>query len=130
MGNYAKYGTSSSFMNILSEEELNNITSNELVNLIHSITAYKHRILYYGPSSLSNLNENLSNLHKSTTALNLIAKNNKFEELEINTNTVYVLDYDMKQAEVLFLAKGSKFQADDIQIISFHNSYFYYILID
>ena len=80
--------------------------------------------MYYGPSSLSNLNENLSNLHKNTTALNPIAENNKFEELEIITNTVYLLDYDMKQAEVLFLAKGNKLKTDDIPIISFHNSYF------
>ena len=38
MGNYARYGTNSSFMNILSEQELNNITSTELVVLIHNLT--------------------------------------------------------------------------------------------
>ena len=54
----------------------------------------------------------------------MLSENNKFEELDINSNTVYVLDYDMKQAEVLFLAKGSKLQIADIPIISFHNSYF------
>ena len=109
---------------MLSDEEIENTTAQQLVDIIHSLTKDEHRILYYGPSSLSNLNENLSNLHKNTTALNPIAENNKFEELEINTNTVYVLDYDMKQAEVLFLAKGSKLKTADIPIISFHNSYF------
>ena len=102
MGAYAKYGENSSFTNVLSDEEIENTTAQQLVDIIHSLTKDEHRILYYGPSSLSNLNENLSNLHKNTTALNPIAENNKFEELEINTNTVYVLDYDMKQAEVLF----------------------------
>ena len=124
MGSYAKYGENSSFTNVLSDEEIENTTAQQLVDIIHSLTKDEHRILYYGPSSLSNLNENLSNLHKNTTALNPIAENNKFEELEINTNTVYVLDYDMKQAEVLFLAKGSKLKTADIPIISFHNSYF------
>jgi predicted Zn-dependent peptidase len=124
MGAYAKYGENSSFTNVLSDEEIENTTAQQLVDIIHSLTKDEHRILYYGPSSLSNLNKNLSNLHKNTTALNPIAENNKFEELEINTNTVYVLDYDMKQAEVLFLAKGNKLKTDDIPIISFHNSYF------
>jgi predicted Zn-dependent peptidase len=36
MGNYAKYGSNSSFMNILSEEDLNNVTSTELLDLIHN----------------------------------------------------------------------------------------------
>ena len=124
MGAYAKYGENSSFTNVLSDEEIENTTAKQLVDIIHSLTKDEHRVLYYGPSSLSDLNENLSNLHNNTTALNPLSKNNKFEQLDINSNTVYVLDYDMKQAEVLFLAKGSKLKTADIPIISFHNSYF------
>ena len=124
MGAYAKYGASSSFTNVLSDEEIKNTTAQQLVDIIHNLTKDEHRVLYYGPSSITEFTERLGRLHSNTTDLTLLSENNKFEELDINSNTVYVLDYDMKQAEVLFLAKGSKLQTADIPIISFHNSYF------
>jgi predicted Zn-dependent peptidase len=40
MGSYAKYGVNSSFMNILSEEELANVTADELLDLINNLTSY------------------------------------------------------------------------------------------
>ena len=121
---YAKYGANSSFTNALSDEEINNTTAQQLVDIIHNLTKNDHRVVYYGPSSITIFTENLGRLHRNTTDLTLLPESNKFEELDINSNTVYVLDYDMKQAEVLFLAKGSKLKTSDIPIISFHNSYF------
>ena len=37
---------------------------------------------------------------------------------------VYVVDYDMKQAEVMILSKGSKLNMDSYSIIKYHNEYF------
>jgi len=37
---------------------------------------------------------------------------------------VYVVDYDMKQAEVMILSKGSKLNMDEYAIIKYHNEYF------
>ena len=63
MGNYAKYGANSSFMNVMSEEELNNIKSTELLDLIHNLTSYNHRIIYYGPESMDNIVSKLNSIH-------------------------------------------------------------------
>ncbi|MEC7863715.1 MAG: insulinase family protein, partial [Bacteroidota bacterium] len=124
MGNYAKYGTSSSFMNILSEKELNDITSNELVNLIHEVTTYKHRILYYGPESISKVASELERLHANKTDLKDIPSKKEFIESPMDNPMVYVVDYDMKQAEVMILSKGSKFNENELPIIKYHNEYF------
>ena len=124
MGNYAKYGTSSSFVNILSEAELNNVTSNELVDLIHSITTYKHRILYYGPESISKVLSELERLHANKTDLKDIPSKKEFIESPMDKPMVYVVDYDMKQAEVMILSKGSKFNENKLPIIKYHNEYF------
>ena len=67
MANYAKYGSNSSFMNNLSEEELNSISSEELLELIHNLTTYKHRILYYGPENISKVSSKLEILHTNKT---------------------------------------------------------------
>jgi len=124
MGNYAKYGDNSSFMNILSEEELNDITSNELVDLIHNLTTYKHRILYYGPESIAEVASELERLHINKTNLKEIPAKKKFLEQTMDRPMVYVVDYDMKQAEVMILSRGSKLNMNEYSQIKFHNEYF------
>ena len=37
---------------------------------------------------------------------------------------VYVVDYDMKQAEIVMYARGSKLNKNKYPIIKFHNEYF------
>lgn len=124
MRTYARYGSNSSFTNVLSDEEIAEITSQDLIEIIHSFTKDEHQMLYYGPSSISDFNNKMSSLHYNTMNLKSLPKTKKFEEIDINSNKVYVVDYDMKQAEVLFLSKGSKLNTNDIPIISFHNAYF------
>jgi predicted Zn-dependent peptidase len=124
MGNYAKYGSNSSFMNILSEEDLNNVTSTELLELIHNLTAYKHRILYYGPENMSKVVSDLEKLHANKSDLKEIPAKKEFAESAMDKPMVYVVDYDMKQAEVMMLSKGSKFNENELPIIKYHNEYF------
>ena len=124
MGNYAKYGSNSSFMNILSEEELNNVTSTELLDLIHNLTAYKHRILYYGPEKMSKVVSDLEKLHANKSDLKEIPAKKEFAESAMDKPMVYVVDYDMKQAEVMMLSKGSRFNKNKLPIITYHNEYF------
>ena len=127
MGNYAKYGANSSFMNILSKEELDNISSIELLDLIHNLTTYKHRILYYGPESIEKVSSILESLHTNQTDLKEIPTKKKFVESEMDKPIVYVVDYDMKQAEVMILSKGDKPNMQNMNKysrIKFHNEYF------
>ena len=124
MSNYAKYGERSSFTNILSEEELKNITSSDLLEIIHSLPMFSHRILYYGPENLNDLTSRLDGLHVNTKDLRSIPDKTIFLENEMKEPVVYVLDYDMKQAEVLILSKGEKLNIDNYSAIKFHNEYF------
>jgi len=124
MMNYAKFGLNSAFMNQISEEELNNVTSSDLLDLIHNLTSYEHRILYYGPEKINVIAEKLSSLHANTSNLKAIKDGLTYTELPLDFPMVYVVDYDMQQAEVLLLAKGDKLQISEIPQIKFHNSYF------
>ena len=49
LANYARYGASSPFTNILSMRELQSMDINHLLSKIHSLTSYEHRIFYRGP---------------------------------------------------------------------------------
>ena len=124
MGSYAKYGDNSSFRNILSEEDLNNVTSAELVDLIHNLTSYEHKIMYYGPEQINKVASDLEKLHANKSGLKMIPSKNEFIEQPMDKPMVYVVDYDMKQAEVMMLAKGAKLNMNEYPQIRFHNEYF------
>ena len=124
MYNYARFGSNSAFTNILSEEELNNVTSSELMNLVRDLTSYDHRILYYGPEEINIVVELLSTLHANSSNFQSTQLKTRYTELDLCNPLVYVVDYDMKQAEVLLLSKGDILQLEDIPIIKFHNQYF------
>ena len=124
LSNYAKYGSKSSFTNIITESELNSISSKELVELIHGLLSYKHRISYYGPDNLDAISKKLDVLHSSKSNLKPYPNKAKFSENLMDKPIVYIVDYDMPQAEILVLSKGEKLNINKYPIIKLHNEYF------
>jgi predicted Zn-dependent peptidase len=124
MANFAKYGAKNAFTNQLSEEELMAVSSEELLSIIHNLTSYEHRVLYYGPKEVDEASSSISELHQIPSALQTIPEGGEYAELDINKTSVYVVDYDMQQAEILMVAKGSKYNAEKMPLIKLHNEYF------
>lgn len=124
MSNYAKYGPVNPFTNKLTNEEIMAITSDELIDIIKNMSSYEHRILYYGPKSFEETEKSIAELHPIPNELNPIQEVEDFKELDINKTSVYVIDYDMKQAEILMVAKGKEFNAEKMPLIKLHNEYF------
>ena len=124
MSNYARFGANSSYTNVLSEQELDSLTSAELVDLIHNLTSYSHMITYYGPEDINGVVSDLNTLHKSQINLNPVPQKKDFSELEMDEAKVYIVDYDMKQAEIIIQSKGNKLDMSKYAEIKFHNEYF------
>ena len=124
MSNFARFGANSSYTNVLSEQELDSLTSTELVDLIHNLTSYSHMITYYGPEDINKVVSDLNTLHKSQINLNPVPQKKDFTELEMDEAKVYVVDYDMKQAEIIIQSKGNKLDMSKYAKIKFHNEYF------
>ncbi|HEY0031541.1 MAG TPA: insulinase family protein [Bacteroidia bacterium] len=122
LASYGKYGKTSSYTNILSQTELKNLKSAELISIIKDITSYEHRVLYYGNQSLEELTAMLNQLH-TTPASKPVPMAVKYQELEENTN-VFVVNYDMKQAEVIFLSKDGMYDKNSLPSVRLFNEYF------
>lgn len=122
--NYAKYGPTSSYTNVLSIEDISNLTSKDLLKSINDLLLYKHRISYYGPENISDLKIKLEDIHFNKSDLKPLAKKKEYKELDLQKPIVYVVDYDMKQAEVIMLSKGGKLNMSEFSKIKFHNEYF------
>lgn len=123
MVNYAKYGEKNPFNTVLSEKELKAVKPQELVNIIKSIPAYEHRVLYYGPRETDNLIAVLNAGHNVPAKLKPVPAEKVYTEIDFNKPTVYWADYNMVQAEMLFLSKSVPYNKDIIPVVRLYNEY-------
>ena len=124
MNSYAVYGENSPFKNILTASELKDIEPSELTDIIHNLTSYEHRVLYFGPMGQDDLVSSLNDLHKTPAQLKPIPEGKEFPELANEETKVYVVDYDMKQAEILMLSKKELYNPKTVAAAAIYNEYF------
>jgi predicted Zn-dependent peptidase len=120
--NFGKYGENSILRNIYKTDELNAINPKELVDLVKDMKNYKQRIFYYGKDVDIAVNA-LNTKHKITSDLKSYPEAVVYEELETGGN-VFFVDFDMVQSEMLFLAKGEPFKAENMAASTLFNTYF------
>lgn len=120
--NMAMYGENSSFRDIYTLEELRTIQPEDLVAAFKDLKNYPHRVFYYGKDldgAVSALNEK----HQIPAELKELPEKVEFFELATG-GKVYFVDYDMVQAEMMFLSKGDLFSKEKMGASSLFNSYF------
>jgi predicted Zn-dependent peptidase len=124
MNAYGQYGANSPFTHVLTEAELKALKPEELIAKIKELTSFEHHILYYGPSSLETVTASLDKLHKIPATLKPVPASDKFVEQPVEENTVYVVNYDMKQAEIIMMSKGEQYNKDNAAAGALFNEYF------
>ncbi|MBY0425455.1 MAG: insulinase family protein, partial [Cytophagales bacterium] len=122
--NYAKYGPSSPFTNILSKEELLKTSSDELLQLVSSLFSFNHKILYYGPKSGDQLSQLLNEEHLTPMEIKPAPKGKKFIELPMDQPTVYWTNFDMVQTEMISLSKSVPYSTAINPQATLYNEYF------
>ena len=124
MTSYGKYGPASPFTNVLSNSELEKVTSKELLQEIESLLQYSHRVLYYGPASSEELLGELHAVRHYPASFQTPPANDPYKDLEQNDNLVYVVDYDMTQAEVILLTRDELYNPSIVPLSTLFNEYY------
>lgn len=124
MFNYGKYGPFSPTTNILSEDELSNLDPAELTELIREIYSYRHKIFYYGQNDMGSVKQKISEYHIIPDELQDYPEPAEYTELATSDNKVYFVDYDMTQANIVFLSRDQKFDAELIPPARLFGEYF------
>ena len=122
--NYAKYGPVSAFNDVIPMERMRAITSKELVDRIHGLTAYKHKVFYYGRMAADDVAKLLTAQHKTATTLKDYPQPRVYPELPTKENAVYFADHDMVQAEMVLISKAGPFDVEKMPYASLFNEYF------
>ncbi|MBD9092217.1 MAG: insulinase family protein [Bacteroides oleiciplenus] len=122
---YATYGPKSPATNLLSESELTYMNPQELIDRIKELNSFKHRILYYGPSSQDDLLAIINKEHQVPEALKDIPAGNNFEPLLTPETKVFIAPYDAKQIYMSQISnKGEKFDPSAESGRQLYNEYF------
>ncbi|RCS26953.1 insulinase family protein [Polaribacter sp. WD7] len=119
---YGKYGEDSPLRDIMQVDELKAINPEELVALIKDMKNYKQRVFYYG-KDIDNAVASLNTHHTLYGELKDYPVAKEYKESETGGN-VFFTNYDMVQTEMLFLAKGAPFKAENIAASTLFNTYF------
>lgn len=122
--NYATYGVKNKFNTNLSEKELDAVSGEELVKIIHNLTSYKHSIMYYGKTEMNAVYSKIKKEHKLPKKFLSVENKVKYPELDINENTVYYVDYDMVQTQMMMISKGKTLDVSIFPAANLFNSYF------
>jgi len=121
---YGVFGDANPTTNILSETELKNLKPEDLLSIIKELTSYEHRILYYGTHTPAELTTLLNKYHKLPKSLKPLPQETMFTELPNTKGKVYIVNYDMKQVEIIMLSKSEKYNPAIIPQINVFNEYF------
>jgi predicted Zn-dependent peptidase len=122
---YATFGKNSPSTYLLSSDQLKGLNSAELVEMVKSLTSYKHKIYYYGPRKTDDLVTFLTKEHKMAKKPLTYPAPVVFTRNETVKNTVYFTNYKMVQAEIMWLNKQSlKYDTTIHPYATMFNEYF------
>lgn len=122
--NFSLFGTDSPILYQIPESELRELRADDLTGLIKEITRYPIMVSYYGPTSMNDIRNLIIENHKAPGELMPIPERIERKPV-INTKPqVYVVDFDISQANISITANTETLDISLIPDIQVFNNYF------
>jgi len=125
MMNYAMYGEDNPYTYRLKKDELLQLKAEELSGLIHGLLDFEHYVFYFGPKTLEEITPAIDTKHS------VIAERKAYPAEKTFTfnkaprkDLVYFIDYEMVQAEVLWLRNSGEYKEEQQPVAQVFNEYF------
>ncbi|MEG0890518.1 MAG: insulinase family protein [Bacteroidales bacterium] len=125
LNQYVIYGANNPSTNILSGNEIEKLTSNNLLTETKGLFSRQHYIMYYGPMTKDSVVTTINTLHNVPAQLTPVVKNETIVMQPTKENIVYIAPYDAKQIYMIsYSNNGAKFATETTPIITMYNDYF------
>ncbi|SJZ75499.1 M16 family metallopeptidase [Sediminibacterium ginsengisoli] len=121
---YGSYGALNPFNYTLTNDEIKNLKAADLVNILHSIFSFEHKVIYYGPKTLPELTASLKTNHQLPATWTAAPAPVKFERTIQKENSVLFADYDMVQSEIYWVRNLEQYDPKKEAVTSVFNNYF------
>ncbi|MBI3233399.1 MAG: insulinase family protein [Bacteroidetes bacterium] len=121
--NLAQYGPLNPFSYNLNRDEATRQMPEDLLKLVKSLKTYKHKIYYYGPDNVKKFSKDFVKAYTTPKELNDYPTPMAFEALPGSPN-IYFVDYDMVQAEILWVKNESIYNPANTTIATLFQEYY------
>lgn len=121
---YGTFGPKSAYTNILSENELKNLTPEMLADKIKELGTIQHQVLYYGPEKPGQVEKLVALYMPESLHLKEPPAPVFFPELQTNSNRVVFTNYNARQARIESIVNEGKYDKTMSPRISIYNNYF------
>lgn len=124
MVDFGIYGETSPGKYLLKADEMSNIKPKALTEQLKNLTSFEHKVYYYGPSSSDKVVSILNQYHTTPDELAALPESINYEMRDDEVSNVYVVDYDINQANILLLSKDKPFDPSIMPYAEVFNNYF------
>lgn len=121
---YLKHGKNNPVNHDISNEEMQNLDPNTLTQLIDDIFNYKHLVFYYGQNDKAKAKEMITSLHKTPETLLEPTPPIDFGYLASEENNIFLVNYDMVQADVIMVSKQGMFDPKKMPMANLFNEFY------
>lgn len=122
---YVIYGEHNSETDRLSPEEIDALTSEELLDIVKNLFSYNHTIAYYGPAAEKEAVAEMTSANKSIGKLKEFAPSKKYAVVSSSEPAVYVAPYKATQIDMYGISNtGEKFDLNQMAVRTLYDTYF------
>jgi predicted Zn-dependent peptidase len=122
--NYATFGPDNPSRYVLSDAELDALTSDKIVSTLQDLMGFERKVVYYGPESIQDVRDQVLAIHRIPASLKAVPSGIRYEPVETTTNKVYFAHYDANQSYLQTITKGIAYDVDMVPQITMYNGYF------
>lgn len=121
---YAMYGAQNPFNYQLSNKEIQDLSADQLLAVLHNLFNYAHTIVYYGPLKESDFKEQITSLHAMPASWTAAPPAMVFTRTQPAGKEVLFAPYNMVQAEVQWINNSVPFDSTLTPTVDLFNQYF------
>lgn len=121
---FAQFGAKNPFNFVLTNDELNAVKAQDLIDLLHNILKYKHQVIYFGPKQLVEVKADIQKLHAVPASFIAIPAKAEFRKVAQEKPQVLFTNYEMVQAEINWIRNTDSYSSKYSPIVAVFNSYF------
>jgi len=106
-------------------DQLRALNPDDVLKAVRKLSDYKHRVIYYGPQSLTDVEKMLDNDHITPAKLVDAPKGRTFDYAVTDSTTIFIAPYDAKQLYMTSVSNtGKLYDAESEPMRYFYNEYF------
>ena len=125
LSSYALYGKKNAHRTLLSDKEINKLTTKQLTEQIKNLKLYEEQITYYGDLNIDAIEDYIFRHHKMNETGSYKKADRKLSEKQkISKNKVYFVNYPANQSYCRMFIVGDKYDESQRAVVAMYNEYF------